>query len=137
MSESSRNLKGRRRFHIAVYSVAVMRKSASVTLTVAAMVGAAARGQQRPDPCDALTFNEQACQAAVQNRGYCWNGRWVHMRYHNPFPYFYDNYQEYASQGGVALASTYADRCGHGVWGTHGGHGGFGATAHGGHHGGG
>jgi len=110
-----------------------MKKSASVTLTVVAAVGMSARAQQRPDPCDALTFNEQACQRAVQKRGYCWDGKFVRMTYHNPFPYYYDSYQDYVSQGGVALASTYADRCGLSLFGTHGG---FGATAHG-HHGGG
>jgi hypothetical protein len=88
-----------------------MKKSVAVQLTVVAAVGIAARAQPRQDPCSAATFNEQACQAAVQNRGYCWNGRWVGLRYHYPFPYYYDAYLDYVSNGGVANPAPVAS-CG-------------------------
>src|SRR5580700_7351975 len=72
-----------------------MKKSASVSLTVVAAFGIAAQAQPRLDPCAAASFNEQACQAAVQNRGYCWNGQWVKLKYHYAYPYYYDAYQAY------------------------------------------
>jgi hypothetical protein len=84
------------------YESNAMKKSVAVRLTVVAAVGIAARAQPRQDPCSAATFNEQACQAAVQNRGYCWNGRWVGLKYHYPFPYYYDAYLDYVSTGGVS-----------------------------------
>ena len=46
-----------------------MKKSAGVRLTIVAAVGIAAYGQNRPDPCGAGSFNETACQAAVQAKG--------------------------------------------------------------------
>jgi hypothetical protein len=78
-----------------------MKKSGSVILTIVAALGVTARAQQRHDPCAATTFNEQACQAAVQNRGYCWNGHWVRMKYRYPYPYFYDSYEAYLEHGGT------------------------------------
>jgi hypothetical protein len=83
-----------------------MKKSVAVRLTVVAAVGIAARAQPRQDPCSAATFNEQACQAAVQNRGYCWNGRWVGLKYHYSFPCYYDAYLDYVSNGGVATPAA-------------------------------
>jgi hypothetical protein len=108
-----------------------MKRSVSVSLTVVAAVSMAARGHLRLDPCAAASFNEQACQAAIQNRGYCWNGRWVGLKCHYPFPYYYDAYQEYMANGGVVNA-TVLGSCGpptHTVGGAHGAaYGGFGAT---------
>ena len=78
-----------------------MKKSVKVTLTVVAAMGLAARAQSRLDPCVQSTFNEQACQEAVRARGYCWNGKWVRLTYHYPFPYYYDMYAEYLAQGGA------------------------------------
>jgi len=106
-----------------------MKRSASVGLTVVAAVSLAARGQPRLDPCATASFNEQACEAAIQNRGYCWNGRWVRLKYHYPFPYYYDAYQEYLENGGLVDAAQVGS-CGppmHIAFGGHGGaRGGFG-----------
>jgi len=108
-----------------------VKRSASVSLTVVAAVSLAARGQPPLDPCAAANFNEQACQAAIQNRGYCWNGRWVRLKYHYPFPYYYDAYREYLANGGVVNAAIVGS-CGpqpHLLFGFHSAaHGGFGAT---------
>ena len=80
-----------------------MRKSPQVTLTIVAAVSlAAAKAGPRPDPCTAATFNEQACQAAIHNRGYCLGDQWVPMRYSYPYPYYYDQYQVYALLVGPA-----------------------------------
>ena len=112
-----------------------MKKSVHVTLTVVAAMGLAARAQSRPDPCVQSTFNEQACQGAVRARGYCWNGKWVSLTYHYPFPYYYDMYAEYMALGGTVTPAevgtcrrpwmTYfaAHGGGHGA-----SHGGFGST---------
>jgi hypothetical protein len=109
-----------------------MKKSASVTVTLLAAAGMAARAQSRPEPCSAATFNEQACEAAVQNRGYCWNGRWIRLKYHDAFPYYFDAYQEYVAAGGAVSPMTVGS-CGppHGMFGflhAGGARGGFGAT---------
>jgi hypothetical protein len=90
------------------YESNAMKKSVAVRLTVVTAVGIAARAQPRQDPCSAATFNEQACQAAVQNHGYCWNGRWVGLKYHYPFPYYYDAYLAYVSNGGVGNPAAVA-----------------------------
>src|SRR5713226_4442323 len=101
------------------------KKSANVILTVVAAMGAAARAAPRPDPCAAVNFNEQACQAAIQNQGYCWGGRWVRLRYHYPFSYYYDAYQMYVGRGEIVsplamgtctqIRTPYAISAGHGV----------------------
>jgi hypothetical protein len=79
-----------------------MKKSAKVTLTVVAAVGMAACNRQRMDPCQQATFSEQACDEAVRSGGYYWNGGWVPMTYHYPYPYYYDSYRSYVSRGGSA-----------------------------------
>src|SRR5437762_2353226 len=88
-----------------------MKKSSAVRLTVVAAVGLAAHAQQRPDPCAAATFDEQACRAAVQNRGYCWNNRWVKLKYHYPYPYYFDAYLDYVAIGGI-VESAAVGSCG-------------------------
>jgi hypothetical protein len=108
-----------------------MKKSASVPLTIVAAFAFGAQAAPRPDPCSAWAFDEQACQQAVQNRGYCWNGRWLRMRYRQPYPYYYDSYQQYLASGGVVGPAAVGDCAptfgrffgGHGV-----SHHGFGAT---------
>ena len=77
-----------------------MKKSAKVTLTVVAAVGMAACGRRGMDPCQQGSFNEQACDEAVRSGGYYWNGGWVPMTYHYPYPYYYDSYRSYVSRGG-------------------------------------
>ena len=77
-----------------------MLKSARVTLTVVAVVGLASCSRRRPDPCQTTTFNEVACQDAVQHGGYYYHGSWFPMTYSNPYPYYYDSYRGYVSRGG-------------------------------------
>ncbi len=92
-----------------------MKRSASVGLTLAAAFAFTARAGQRPDPCAASTFNETACQAAVQSRGYCYNDRWVGMKYSEPYPYYYDAYQQYMAGGGAPNAAV-VGTCGPPRW---------------------
>ena len=77
-----------------------MKKSAKVTLTIVATVGLAACGRRRLDPCEAASFNQQVCQDAIDRGGYYWQGSWVPMTYHYPYPYYFDSYRGYVSRGG-------------------------------------
>jgi hypothetical protein len=107
-----------------------VKKSSQVTLTIVAAVSLAA-ADPKPDPCGAATFDEQACQAAILQRGYCLGDRWVSMRYSYPYPYYYDQYQVHALLVGPA-APFPAGTCAHRTGGAHGfaaaaARGGFGA----------
>jgi hypothetical protein len=76
-----------------------MKRSSKVTLTVVSVIGLAACSRRR-DPCESTYFNEAACADAVRSGGYYWNGGWVPMTYHYPYPYYYDSYRSYVSRGG-------------------------------------
>jgi hypothetical protein len=96
----------------------------------------AARGQQTPDPCDAVTFNIKACKTAVQHKGYCAGSTWVPTIYQERYPYYYDSYQAYLATGGVITAAETGNcRSPHsGFFGMHGvSRGGFGSTGAGRH----
>ncbi len=76
-----------------------MKKSAKITLTVVAAMGLAGCNRGRRDPCEAASFNEQACQQAQRSGGYYWRGAWFPMVYRYPYPYYYDSYRRYVSSG--------------------------------------
>jgi hypothetical protein len=82
-----------------------MKKSARITLTVVATMGLAGCIRRHPDPCESVTFNEQACQDAVRNGGYYWGGSWIPMGYRYPYPFYYDSYRSYVSSGGTVEAA--------------------------------
>jgi hypothetical protein len=107
-----------------------MKRSASITLTLVVTLSAA-HAQPAADPCDAATFNGKVCQAAVHGRAYCSQGARVPMTYSQSYPYYYDAYRNYISQGGAVNASP-AEICRRGGSAIHGG---FGSTGSG--HGGG
>jgi hypothetical protein len=108
-----------------------MKKSTQVTLTVAAAMGLAARGQQPLNPCGAASFNSNACHEAVKHDRFCWQGQWNPVSDPEPYPYYYGQYRDYVAHGG-AVTPAPAGNCGHLRYGG-GAHGGFGATGHG-HH---
>jgi hypothetical protein len=83
-----------------------MKRSASVRLTIVAAVGMGASAQQRLDPCGVASFNAAACHAAVQSGGYCWNGKWVNLKYHYPYPFYYDLNQKFLASGGSATPAV-------------------------------
>jgi hypothetical protein len=103
-----------------------MKRSASVTLTLAVTLGTA-RAQ---DPCDAATFNGKVCHTVVRQGSYCTQGTPVTIQYSQSYPYYYDRYRDYISQGGVVNPSV-AVPCrhgsSHGFGSTGGGHGGAGS----------
>lgn len=76
-----------------------------MALTVVAAAAMVACSRRGPDPCEPATFNEQACQAAVRNGGYYWQGSWYGLYYSHPYPYYYDSYHRYAASGGVVTAT--------------------------------
>jgi hypothetical protein len=88
-----------------------MKRSASVRLTIVAAVGMAASAQSRLDPCGVASFNDAACHAAIQSGGYCWNGHWVKLNYHYPYPYYYDLNQKFLSSGGTVTPAV-VETCG-------------------------
>jgi hypothetical protein len=112
-----------------------MKKSGHVALTIVAAVGLAGCGRRGYDPCSAATFNEFACQQAVQQGGYYYNGTWYSMRYDHPYPYYYDSYHTYVSHGGSVYShggsysspSSSVERGGFGSHGASGSHGGSGS----------
>jgi hypothetical protein len=104
-----------------------VKRSASVTLTVVAVMGIGARAQQGQDPCGPANFNPKVCQAAVRQRGYCSQGVWVPADYPQPYPFYYGLNQIYLSQGGVASAMS-EEKCRHEHGFFHAIHGGFGST---------
>ena len=115
-----------------------VKKSARVVLTVAAAMGMTARGQLAPDPCDAGTFNTKACKVAVKHMGYCDGSAFVPMTYSERYPYYYDSYQAYLANGGIATAAE-AGNCRRphsNYFGTPVSRGGFGSTGAGRHAGG-
>jgi len=81
-----------------------MKKSAKVSITAVAAMGLALCGRRHPDPCAAESFNEIACQDAVRDGGYYWQGTWFPMTYSYPYPYYYDSYHRYASSGGRVVS---------------------------------
>ncbi len=109
-----------------------MKKSSLIRLTVVAAVGLGAQAADRPEPCASANFDEHACQTAVQQGGYCWNGRWVRMKYHYPYPYYYDSYVDYLATLGPLNQVTFGactSTAGHSFFGAHGGtRAGFGST---------
>lgn len=78
-----------------------MKKTGKLTLTILAVVGMSMCNRRRMDPCQPETFNEQACQSAVNGGGYYYQGSWYPMHYSHPYPYYYDSYHTYVSRGGT------------------------------------
>src|SRR5579862_119272 len=82
-----------------------MKKSARVTLTVVTAAALAACARRRLDPCDAASFNQQACQEAIDRGGYYWQGSWCPVVYHYPYPYYFDSYRTYVAGGGRVVSA--------------------------------
>ena len=82
-----------------------MRKPVQVSLTVVATLALACCGRRRIDPCDAASFNVDACQEAVRGGGYFWQGSWFPVTYSHPYPYYYDQYQTYVVRGGTVAGA--------------------------------
>lgn len=92
-----------------------MKKSAGIQLFFvnSIVVGLSGCDSEPPavDPCNTTTFNAQACEVAVQNRGYNYHGAWIPMVYPSPFLFYYSGYTRAIARGVPvysAPASVYA-----------------------------
>jgi hypothetical protein len=96
-----------------------MKKSATITLTVmnSAIVAAlSACTQPAPigvDPCAQATFNQPACEVALQQHGYHYNGGWFPMNYMYPYAYYYNSYDHYRLGGGRIYSAPSSSYAGH------------------------
>ncbi len=82
-----------------------MKRSSTVVLTLVPAFAAAACGNSTPppDPCLPETYSAQACQYAVEHRGYYHDGHWFPHVYPQPF-FFYNNaYTGYVARGGRVM----------------------------------
>jgi hypothetical protein len=57
------------------------------------------------DPCYRATFNAPACQLAIAERGYHYDGGWYPVFYGNPYAYYYHTYDVYRLGGGRVFAA--------------------------------
>jgi hypothetical protein len=65
------------------------------------------------DPCNQATFNQPACEIAIQNRGYHYHGAWIPMIYPNPYFFYFNSYNSYVARGGTVYSapmSSYASQ---------------------------
>ena len=85
-----------------------MRRSFHVSLTIAAGVALISCGRRPLDPCAPSSFNAQACQDAIHNGGYYWNGTWRPMSYAHPYPFYFDTYQSYRGTSTAAPSYVYS-----------------------------
>ncbi len=93
-----------------------MKKSASIQLVFlnSLILGAVACNDAAPpaiDPCSTRTFNQPACEQAVQGGGYRYHGAWIPMMYLSPYPFYFSRYNSYVSRGGTVYSapmSSYA-----------------------------
>lgn len=90
-------------------SVPLMKKSSSIQLLFlnTIILGATACDDAPPpvDPCSTRTFNQAACEVAVQNRGYHYHGAWIPMLYPSPFGFYSGRYGSYIASGGRVFSA--------------------------------
>lgn len=92
-----------------------MKKSTSIKLLFvnSIVLGVSGCDSEPPpvDPCNTSTFNAQACEVAVQNKGYNYHGAWVPMVYPSPYLFYYAGFTRALGAGRpvyAAPASVYA-----------------------------
>ena len=83
-----------------------MKKSSQVTLTVVAAIGLAGCRRTPVDPCQAATFNAEACQEAVHGGGYYYGGHWYPSYYSHPYSYYYNGYHSHLLRGGTVNSAS-------------------------------
>lgn len=109
-----------------------MKRSSSIVLTlVPAFAAACGPSTPPPDPCLPQTYAAEACQYAVEHRGYYYGGTWYPHVYTQPF-FFYNNaYSGYVASGGRVMpveAGRYSPSLSRGGTTTRGGFGSSGAA---------
>jgi hypothetical protein len=86
-----------------------MKKSASIKLVFVntIVLGVSGCDSEPPpvDPCNSNTFNQAACEVAVQNRGYHYHGAWIPMVYPSPFLFYYAGYTRQLGAGRPVISA--------------------------------
>jgi hypothetical protein len=87
-----------------------MKKSKAISLSLMhgiLVTGLAAcdNGVVPVDPCNTQTFQPQACQMAIANHGYYYQGSYFPMMYSYPFGYYNSGYTHYIATGGRVYAA--------------------------------
>lgn len=60
------------------------------------------------DPCQPATFQPQACQMAIAQHGYAYQGTFFPMYYPSPYMGYYGGYNTYVARGGRVYAPSRA-----------------------------
>ena len=83
------------------------KRSAAVPLSlVSALAAAVGCGPSHPavaggvDPCLSPTYQQGACEYAVQHQGYYYGGSWYPHIYSQPALFYYNGYSHYVGSGG-------------------------------------
>jgi hypothetical protein len=96
-----------------------MKKSKAISLTVmnsailAALTACTDPAPVGVDPCAQATFNQPACEVAIQGHGYRYNGAWYPMLYPNPYSYYYSSYDRYRLGGGRVYSAPMSSYSNH------------------------
>ena len=86
-----------------------MKRSTNIQLVFlnSLILGAVACDNNAPpaiDPCNQRTFNQPACEMAIQNHGYHYHGAWIPFFYPSPYPFYLNGYNSYVARGGAVYA---------------------------------
>jgi hypothetical protein len=66
-------------------------------------------GRRAYDPCAPQTFNQAACQEAIDHNGYYYGGQWYPHTYNGGFSAYYNSYYSYVRNGGTPANVTPSD----------------------------
>ena len=77
-----------------------MKRSGKVEIALVAGLALTGCGRRAYDPCAPQTFNQDACQEAIRNRGYYYEGNWYSHSYSGGYSNYYNGYYSYMRNGG-------------------------------------
>lgn len=77
-----------------------MKRSGKVQIALVAGLAMTGCGRRAYDPCNPQTFNEQACQDAINHHGYYYGGHWYPHTYSGSYMSYYSGYNSYVRTGG-------------------------------------
>ncbi len=84
-------------------------------LTLVAGLALSGCGRRALDPCEARSFEPDACEAATRDGGYYYRNTWHSHSYGHPYSYYYYGYQNYTGTVSPAAHSNYARPSGSGA----------------------
>ena len=77
-----------------------MKRSTKVEIALVAGLAMSGCGRRAYDPCAPQTFNDLACQEAVNHNGYYYGGHWYPHTYVGGYSSYYNGYYSYVRGGG-------------------------------------